>query len=192
MSPRTADQFKNIRKEKRQLILDASLKVFAKNGFHEASISSIAKEAKISKGLIYNYFTSKEEILKETVIFGLDIMFAQFKIESEKLNAEAFSKMIELTFDIIDKDIAYWQIYFSVIMQSEVMLLVQEKLMSILMPIIENFALFFKSMGYENPYGEARFFGATIDGLSLNYIVDPESFPKEYCINRLKRIYNLP
>jgi len=192
MCPRTSHQFEDIRKERKQLILNSALIVFARKGYHAASIANIASEAKISKGLIYNYFNSKEDILKETLHSGLDYMFEQYHFDSEHFTTEEFAHLIKLTFDLIDEDFSYWKIYFSVMMQTEVMELFQEKLMEILMPIIENFARFFEKLGFENPLEEARFFGATLDGLSLNYITDPENFPKEYCIKRLKSIYNLP
>ena len=192
MCPKTSDQFKDIRKEKRQLILDSALIVFAQKGYHGASIAHIAKEAGISKGLIYNYFSSKEDIIKETLSSGLEFMFEQYLIDPNDFTTEKFAHLIEMTFDLLEKDFSYWKIYFSVLMQTEVMELVQDKLMKILIPIIETFSKFMAKLGFENPLEEARFLGATLDGLSLNYILDPENFPKEYCIKRLKSIYNLP
>jgi TetR/AcrR family fatty acid metabolism transcriptional regulator len=47
---------------RREAILTAAQKVFARNGFHEARISAIAREAGIAEGTIYNYFSSREEI----------------------------------------------------------------------------------------------------------------------------------
>ncbi len=49
--------------DKRQLILDAAIKVFADKGFHATRISDIAREAEIAYGLVYHYFRNKEEIL---------------------------------------------------------------------------------------------------------------------------------
>ncbi|HRW21852.1 MAG TPA: helix-turn-helix domain-containing protein, partial [Bacteroidales bacterium] len=63
MSPRTPEQFEEIRLSKHKLILDTAMKLFASSGYHNTSISKIAKEAGISKGLIYNYFDSKEDLL---------------------------------------------------------------------------------------------------------------------------------
>ena len=51
--------------EKRTAILDATLKLIAKHGFHSTSMSMIVKEAKVSTGVIYHYFVSKEEIIME-------------------------------------------------------------------------------------------------------------------------------
>lgn len=48
----------------RTKILQAATKLFVKSGFEGASISEIAKEAKINQSLIYHYFASKEELWK--------------------------------------------------------------------------------------------------------------------------------
>ena len=49
--------------EKRRLILDAAVKVFARQGFHTCRVSDIADEAGVAYGLVYHYFRSKDEIL---------------------------------------------------------------------------------------------------------------------------------
>jgi len=43
--------------------LKAAEKIFAQKGFHEATISDIAKKAEVSEATIYDYFSSKEELL---------------------------------------------------------------------------------------------------------------------------------
>src|SRR6056300_336850 len=62
--PRTTKQFEDMRTERRVAILEAALHVFAEEGYHSASISKVSKYAKMSRGLLYNYFESKEELLK--------------------------------------------------------------------------------------------------------------------------------
>jgi TetR/AcrR family fatty acid metabolism transcriptional regulator len=52
--------------DKRQLILDAAVRVFARKGFHAARVGDIAAEAGVAHGLLYHYFSSKDELL-ETV-----------------------------------------------------------------------------------------------------------------------------
>jgi TetR/AcrR family fatty acid metabolism transcriptional regulator len=51
------------RGDKRALILDAAIKVFAAKGYHGSRVSDIAREADIAYGLVYHYFKNKEEIL---------------------------------------------------------------------------------------------------------------------------------
>src|SRR5660397_145107 len=83
MSPRSAKQFKEIRKEKKDLIMEVALELFAENGFHATSISQIAKKAGISKGLPYNYFESKKELLDELITHGFNSIFENFDLNQD-------------------------------------------------------------------------------------------------------------
>ena len=51
--------------DKRRLILDAAIRVFARQGFHHCRVSDVADEAGVAYGLVYHYFGSKEEILNQ-------------------------------------------------------------------------------------------------------------------------------
>jgi len=55
-----------VQEGKRTLILDAAVRVFARSGYHGARVGDIATEAGVAHGLLYHYFTSKEQVL-ETV-----------------------------------------------------------------------------------------------------------------------------
>ena len=51
--------------DKRRQILDAAIRVFARQGFHACRVSDIADEAGVAYGLVYHYFDSKEQVLNE-------------------------------------------------------------------------------------------------------------------------------
>jgi TetR/AcrR family transcriptional regulator, fatty acid metabolism regulator protein len=51
--------------DKRRQILDAAIRVFARQGFHATRVSDIADEAGVAYGLVYHYFSSKDEVLNE-------------------------------------------------------------------------------------------------------------------------------
>jgi AcrR family transcriptional regulator len=51
--------------DKRRRILDAAIRVFARQGFHSARVSDIAAEAGVAYGLVYHYFDSKDQMLNE-------------------------------------------------------------------------------------------------------------------------------
>ena len=51
--------------DRRRQILDAAIRVFARQGFHACRVSDIAREAGVAYGLVYHYFDSKEQILNE-------------------------------------------------------------------------------------------------------------------------------
>jgi TetR/AcrR family fatty acid metabolism transcriptional regulator len=52
-----------VAEEKRRLILDAAARVFARKGFHTSRVGDIAEEAGVAHGLLYHYFSSKDEVL---------------------------------------------------------------------------------------------------------------------------------
>jgi AcrR family transcriptional regulator len=65
--PRTPEENKRIREERKAQILSAALTVFAENGLAAAKMSDIAKAAGVSYGLVYRYFPSKEQLFVELV-----------------------------------------------------------------------------------------------------------------------------
>ena len=52
-----------VRGDKRDRILEAAIRVFARTGYHRARVSDIASEAGIAYGLVYHYFDTKEDLL---------------------------------------------------------------------------------------------------------------------------------
>jgi TetR/AcrR family fatty acid metabolism transcriptional regulator len=60
--------------DKRRLILDAAVRVFARQGFHTCRVSDIADEAGVAYGLVYHYFSSKEAILDTLFLERWEVM----------------------------------------------------------------------------------------------------------------------
>jgi TetR/AcrR family fatty acid metabolism transcriptional regulator len=50
--------------DRRRLLLDAAVRVFARAGYHACRVDDIAREAGVAHGLLYHYFSSKEEVLE--------------------------------------------------------------------------------------------------------------------------------
>jgi AcrR family transcriptional regulator len=82
--------------DKRRLILDAAVRVFARQGFHTCRVSDIADEAGVAYGLVYHYFQSKDEVLDtlflerwELMLSAIDEIDARPIAAREKLHAIA-------------------------------------------------------------------------------------------------------
>jgi TetR/AcrR family transcriptional regulator, fatty acid metabolism regulator protein len=54
----------NGQEDKRRLILEAAVRVFARKGYHTSRVGDIAEEAGVAHGLLYHYFRSKDEVLE--------------------------------------------------------------------------------------------------------------------------------
>lgn len=66
--------FDNLPEEKRRRILETATKEFAKKGYHDASISSIASKSGISVGAVYKYFDNKQDLFLTIVDHSIDRM----------------------------------------------------------------------------------------------------------------------
>ena len=60
--------------DKRRLILDAAVRVFARRGFNQCRVSYIADEAGVAYGLVYHYFRSKDEVLDTLFLERWDVL----------------------------------------------------------------------------------------------------------------------
>lgn len=190
MSPRTKKQFAEIREGKRSLILNVALEQFAKEGYHNASISKIAKSAGISKGLIYNYFESKEELIRTIIIDGLERIGALMDPDRDGvITKEEMRSFIELAFEMMSRDNHFWTLYYSLLTQSQVLNLVREKLEATFMLYQDMLSRYFRMLGHEDPETDAIIFGSLMDGIGLNFIANQGIFPIEKVKNRLIQLY---
>ena len=64
---------------KQDLIIKAAEKVFMSKGFENATMEDIAEEAEFSKGTLYTYFQSKNELCLSIVLRGLKIIASEFQ-----------------------------------------------------------------------------------------------------------------
>ncbi len=70
--------------EKRQRILAAALKVFARRGFYNANVSEVAREASVADGTIYLYFKNKDDLLIQLFEDRMDYLIRRLKEGLEK------------------------------------------------------------------------------------------------------------
>jgi AcrR family transcriptional regulator len=185
--PRTKEQFEVLRNLKIELIENTAMKCFATKGFHDTSISTIAKEAGISSGLMYNYFSSKEELLKSIYLKGIKKVFAP--IEGETLTKEKFIAFIQHIFNEIETNIPFWKLYFIVISQPDVLAQYQEYMVETAQPIMNAIINYFARKEIQNPGIEAQFLFSTIDGVCINYLVNYPNYPLKEIKQKMLKNY---
>ena len=88
--------------DKRRLILEAAIRVFARQGFHSCRVSDVADEAGVAYGLVYHYFDSKEEILNTLFSERWQIMLDAIVEIDEKQEVPARDKLYMVASFIID------------------------------------------------------------------------------------------
>ena len=87
--------------DKRRLILDAAVRVFARQGFHATRVSDIADEAGVAYGLVYHYFSSKDEVLNELFTERWSLLLVAIE-ETDKTAATPREKLAAVATFIFD------------------------------------------------------------------------------------------
>jgi len=181
MSPRTKEQFEEMRESRRKQIMDAALELFASEGYTHCSMSKLAAHAGISKGLIYNYFDSKEALLVAIIEEGIQDIMAMIDPNLDgTLEAHEVEGFIRSTFKGIRDNMQFWVLFINVVLQPPVKEFLEGKPFSSVMdrfgPALINY---FERMGYEDPMLELITFSAMIEGYGvlLVYIYPQEELP---------------
>ena len=183
MSPRTPEQFEEMRGTRRKQIMEAALELFATEGYSHCSISQLATHAGISKGLMYNYFESKEALLIAIIEEGMqDIMIMIDPNQDGTLEPKEVEGFIRSTFSSIRENLQFWVLFINVVLQPPVKEFLEGKPFS---GIMERFGPklldYFEKMGYEDPMLEMLTFSAMIEGYGvlLVYIFPNDELPFE-------------
>jgi len=87
--------------DKRRLILDAAVRVFARQGFHACRVADIADEAGVAYGLVYHYFASKDEVLDTLFLERWNVMLQTIR-EVDARELPAREKLQEIASFIVD------------------------------------------------------------------------------------------
>ena len=192
MAPKTEEQLNRIREEKKSKILDTALKLFAYNGFDRTTISKIAKDAEVSKGLIYNYFESKEEILKGIINQAeteSDNIMNEMKEDDPKQNIRV---LFEAFFRQIKKNQEFWKLTLTLSLRANEFPYIKEMVTTRLEEYIAFLKELFNKAGIEKPSEEARILGATMDGVVLHYVLADQDYPIDDIKNGLINRYTKP
>ncbi|EMR01979.1 TetR/AcrR family transcriptional regulator [Cesiribacter andamanensis] len=195
MSPRTPHQNKEIRKERREQILETALRLFAEGGYAATSISKIASEAGVAKGLIYNYFPSKEALLEQIIHLAMEKMAGVFTILHQQDKPEATIKeLLYYLRDALKQEFLFLKFYSMLGPQLYDKQELLETFADQMQDWYSSMHALMAALGYQNPELETLKFSATTDGITRNYILMKEAYPLDAMIDYLVDSYqkNLP
>jgi len=88
--------------DKRRQILDAAVRVFARQGFHQCRVSDIADEAGVAYGLVYHYFSSKEEVLDTLFLERWDVLVGVIEEVARRPGMHPRERLDEIASFIVD------------------------------------------------------------------------------------------
>jgi AcrR family transcriptional regulator len=179
MSPRNERQNQQMREDAARVILAGAVAVFTEKGFHAATTAEIAERAGVSKGLVFNYFRSKDELLRAVL---------------EERMADVFRRMADLPAPetgraMLEGVVRRWpgyalehaelhRLYISLLLQPGASPAIEHASRT-LKPEIERFygafETAFRVAGSRDPRTDAMLFNAALNGILLTLIAQPEA-----------------
>lgn len=179
--PRTPQENERIRNISQEKIHAAAMELFIKQGYHATSISDVAKKAGISKGLLYNYYKGKEELLSKMVEARIrevvDVMEGTFAF---KTPSEQLQYIAERAIDNVYSNPKVYRFYLHLQTQPEA----DEELMKYSKLLIEENARqfelqckIFEKLGVKEPRKRSLYFSSALQGIMLMISTYPQQFP---------------
>jgi len=168
-------RFEEKREKSMALISAAALKVFSEVGYDKASIRLISKEANVALGLLYNYFPSKEALLKNILssCFGEILLLAMSEEEKEKLALPDFIRQLVKK---IKLDQSIWKLYFNLKFQNSVTKELEEITQKPVQYTLQLLEYCLMKTAVPFPGLEAKFIWASLNGLIIQYILE-DNYP---------------
>jgi AcrR family transcriptional regulator len=191
--PRTPEQYEQIREERRKAIMSSALDLFANQGYTVTTISQIAEKAGISKGLLYNYFTSKEDLLK-AIMTGLTEQFVDMfdPNHDDVISDEEALDFFDLYFDMLRNRIEEFKLYYQLSMQPKVIEYLKTKYGN--SQVISHqkkllFDFFSRKPGCD-PMLNVVYISSVLKGFTMQYVFSPEFFTDDIIENFKEHLKN--
>lgn len=177
MSPRTSAKNEEIRQESAQNIMDAAFALISRQGYESTSISQIATEAGVSKGLLYNYFDSKEDLLQKLV----ERAFQQGDDVLENLISKDPAGTLKNIFQWFFREMKerpdHWKMMTELTFKIEKFQFIHDMASLKMKGYIGFIESLLRQLGFEDPIGESRLLAALFDGIAVQYMVVRDEYP---------------
>ncbi len=172
---------KDIPAIRREEILNAAAELFSESGYHGVSVDAIARKAGISKGNLYWYFKSKQDIFHQLFEYFSEPLFGPlFEIlESDKPPKEILRTLARACIETAAANPEIVRFGWQIASQPELKEMFSLEYTEWMEPFIERLTPLFESAGESHPGEIAAFFALTLDAFMGLAAMMPEHFEKE-------------
>ncbi len=172
--------------ERQKKIIEVALQLFAEEGFQGTSTNRIAKEAKVSEGLIFRHFKNKEGLLMAILAQGRERLASYFS-DLTQLSApqEILKRIISVPFEIEEIEYPFWRLLYTLKWQqryydgdtmNEVFLLAEKSV---------------EEMGFPDPKVEVEVLKMILDGAATLLLLQESKIDRIQLKNKILDKYNL-
>ena len=180
MSPRSRILSERMKAHSRKAILEASVQLFAKKGFSATTAEEIARRAKVSKGLIFSHFASKEDILFSIIDDNIGRWFPEASQTDDKRPAkERLRLLIDDWLNVIRTEPDLIRLSLQLNLDDAYRTIIAKKGNEYLERFMGSVKTLFRQLGSKHPELDCYLLMFFFDGVAANYTVAPDLFPLE-------------
>lgn len=168
--------------DKKQQILEAAIELFATRGFENTAISAICEKSHVSKGLVFHYFKSKNDLLREVFMRMAHIISDVSKATDHSLPAkERLGHLIENIFSLMasKEHQLFYRLDYQVITQPATRSILIDLIEERNKLMMESFQSILCDMPSANSSVDSHMLIAEISGIAISYLFDKEGYPLE-------------
>ena len=172
---------KDIPPQRRQQIIDAASELFAHSGYHGVTVDAIAQRAGISKGNLYWYFRSKQEIFQLLVdhIVGRVFTLVAEIMESDAPPRVKLLALAQSCLDAADADSRAVHLMWQIMTHPELKDLLSSEFRLLFDPFIEHLTRLFAQIGEKEPEGVAMLYAFILDALMFLVVISPGLYDRD-------------
>lgn len=165
---------------KKELILHTALRLFAEQGYDRTPTSQIAREANVSEGLIFRHYGNKAGLLEAIIRAGAgQVHESMLPYEREADPRAAITLHIRESFRFVREHAAFWRLVHQMRHQPAVQKSAGPQIGAFQRSVAERLTNQFRLLGAAQPEQEALLLFALIDGITLQYLQMPDTYPLE-------------
>jgi AcrR family transcriptional regulator len=174
----------------RSAIISAALELFAKKGFSATTTDEIAKKAKVSKGLIFSHFPTKENILLAILDDEIDRFLPKFDQNDEARDPkEKLISFINGWLELLEKEPLLVLLSLRLNLDEGWRKILRKKGKQYVEIYLKKMRALLVQAGSKKPDLDCYLIGVLFDGVAANYVVAPKLFPlndiKNYLVELL-------
>lgn len=181
--PRTQEENERIRQQAKAKIREAAIELFMRKGYHATSIDDVSKHAGVSKGLLYNYYKGKEELLGAMVEARIgELIQVMEKAEALETPAEQLKHIVEGAVDNVRRSPEVFRFYLQLQTQPEADETVAKYGKLLIEESARQFQIqcrMFEKLGASDPVARSLYFSSALQGIMLMISTYPDQFPVE-------------
>ncbi len=176
MNKRSIKIMKNLKQKAKEnsvsLILQTALELMSAKGFDSVSMRDIGRSANISPGLIYNYFESKDDLLRSIFLQGKQEIIQSFQFEKNEIPIIEFENYLNQTFGLIKQNTRFWKLFHSIRNQEQLMSIVSKETEELTQVIFTNLDGLLSRLNLSGKLSVLTLF-AMLDGAIAHYLLLP-------------------